>query len=124
MNRYFAFVKEINQDLEEEVTICVNNIEITCFASICPYNIQPRKEYPVSLELTVFDEYQIQEYKDKRKGLERVEDGFSYWLKGKLKNGVIDCGIQFEDEILLTDYVYLDGKFIKLKADRIDLEFL
>ncbi|ESS47795.1 hypothetical protein L665_03773 [Ralstonia solanacearum SD54] len=33
-------------------------------------------------------------------------------------------GIVFEDDVLLSDFGYLEGKMIAWKIDRIDVEFL
>lgn len=124
MNKYFASVKTIGDDIEEEVTLDLDDLEVTCFASVCPYEIHEGERYPVSLELIIFDDYEVKESETEIIGLERIEEGFSYWIKGRLEKGVIDCGIRFENEILLSDFGYLDGQFIQLKVDRIDVEFL
>lgn len=124
MNKYYALVKEIGDDVEEEVTLTLNGFEITCFAGICPYKIYEGKKYPVSFEFMIFDEYEVEETTDEVVGLEKISQGFSYWIMGKLDGAFIDAGIKFEDEILLSDYGYLNGKFIRLKVDRIDVEFL
>lgn len=124
MNRHTALVQAIGHDVEEEVTLNLNGLEVTCFAGVCPYEIREGEKYPVSFELMIFDDYEVEESEAESAGLERIGNGFSYWIKGRLERGVIDCGIQFEDEVLLSDYGYLDGKFIWLKVDRIDVEFL
>ncbi len=124
MSKYFALVKAIGDNVEEEVTLDLNDLKVTCFAGVCPYEIHEGERYPVSLELIVFDDYEVKESEVEFAGLEQIGESFSYWIKGRLEKGVIDCGIQFEDEILLSDYGYLDGKFIQLKVDRIDVEFL
>lgn len=33
-------------------------------------------------------------------------------------------GLVFEDEVLQRDFGYLDAKFVGLRVDRIDVEFL
>ena len=101
----------------------MNGIKVTCFAGVCPYEIQVGEKYPVLFELMIFDDYEIEEQDNELLGLECI-DGFSYWVKGQLNKGVIECGICFQDEILLSEYGHLDGKFIRIKVDRIDVEFL
>lgn len=124
MSKYNALVKKIGDDVEEEVMLSLNGFEITCFAGICPYQIEEGKEYPVSFELMVFNDYCVEEAQEKVSSLERIGSGFSYWVVGKLKDGTINSPIPFKDEILLSDFGYLDGKYVRVKADRIDVEFL
>lgn len=124
MNKQYIRLKKIDDDIEEEVALGLNGVEVTCFAGICPYQIQEGKEYPVSFELVVFDDYWVEELSEEKVVLERIGNTFSYWITGKLEGGVIDSVIQFEEEILLSDYGYLNGKFIRMKVDRIDVEFL
>lgn len=124
MNKYFALVQSVGDGVEEEVTLSLNDLNVTCFASVCPYEIHEGEKYPVSFNLMIFDDYEVYESEGEEVGLERIGKGFSYWIKGRIEKGVIDCGIQFEDEILLSDYGYLDDKCIRLKVDRIDVEFL
>ncbi len=124
MNPHYALVKSLNDEFEEEVLLSLKGLEVTCFASVCPYEIQEGVEYPVSLELTILDDYQVIESDTEEYGFERIGNGFSHWVKGRLNRDTLDCGIRFHDSILLSDYGYLDGAFIRLKVDRIDAEFL
>jgi hypothetical protein len=51
-------------------------------------------------------------------------EGYSYKIYGLLKeNGKIDAGIILEDE-LINNFAYLIDKYVELKVDRIDIEFL
>lgn len=124
MNKYTALVKKIDDDIEEEVTLSINGFDVICFAGVCPYEIYEGKKYPVYFEMVFFDDYSVQESSKKISNLERIGNGFSYWIVGKLKGDTIDSSIQFKDEILLSDYGYLNDKYIRIKADRIDVEFL
>lgn len=124
MKKYIAKVESLGSEIEEEVFLTVDGLSFLCFASICPYEIKEGGSYPVSFELMVFEEYDVEALnKEDRCGLERAGQDFSYWVKGPLSGAVIDCGISFEDEVLL-EYSYLDGKNVRLKVDRIDVEFL
>ncbi|WP_353573395.1 hypothetical protein [Candidatus Albibeggiatoa sp. nov. BB20] len=129
MSKYFVLLNSIDENVEEEVNLNINGIELTCFASICPYKIYARKQYWVSFNFMIFDDYEVLKLEGTSDiGFERVGesfDYFAYWLKGQLKDGMVDCGIQFEtDEVLLAEYGDLEGKFVKLRVDRIDVEFL
>jgi hypothetical protein len=124
MNKYYALVKKIGDIIEEEVTLGINGFEVTCFVGVCPYEIHEGEKYPVSFELMIIDDYCVEESIDQVAKLERIGNGFSYWVSGKLKDGIVDSLIPFEDEVLLSEFSYLDGKYIRIKADRIDVEFL
>lgn len=45
-------------------------------------------------------------------------------IGGHLGKGVISEGGVFEDEILERDYGHLDGKFVALRIDRLDVAFV
>lgn len=124
MNKYSALVQAIGDSVEEEVTLSLNGFEVICFAGVCPYDIREGEKYPVSFELMIFGDYEVKKLETESMGLERIGNSFSYWINGLFEQGIIDCGIQFEDDILLSDYGDLNGKFIQLKVDRIDVEFL
>ena len=124
MNKHYVIVKKLSDDIEEEVTLDLNGLELTCFASICPNRVFEGKRYLVSFELMIVDEYLVEESADPTPSLERIGNGFSYWISGKLDGAIINSVVQFEDEILLLDYGYLNNKNIRMKVDRIDVEFL
>jgi len=121
MNKYYAKVLKLDPDIEEEVTLDVNGIEITCFASVCPFKISVGKEYPVAFE---FDDFDISEQSTEETSLARLGSDYSYELKGKLDGDTVDVGIRIRDEFLSSEYGYLDGKFVSLKVGRLDVEFL
>lgn len=52
---YNAKVLGLNPDIEEEVTLEVNGIELTCFAGMCPYELNIGQEYPVTFEMLDFE---------------------------------------------------------------------
>ncbi len=121
---YYALLKKIDAIVEEEVTLELDGKVITCFAGVCPYQIREGNRYPVSLKLEVFDDYLVEESSKDEAGLEKLGNGFSYWVIGKLEGDVIYSQFTFQDEVLLSDYGYLNGKYIRMKVDRIDVEFL
>ncbi|WP_289396083.1 hypothetical protein [Bacillus sp. DX1.1] len=122
--RYQALVKEIDPYIEEEVIVKIQDIELTCFANICPYEIKLREIYPTELSLWFLDYYEIDIQDGQEKQAIKLDDSFKYELKGLLtSDGILDIGIPIEDEIL-EDYEHLYGKYIKLIVDRINIEFL
>lgn len=119
-----VYLKKIDEDVEEEVTLLIGNEEVVCFAGICPYQIEAGRCYQVDFDMKVFDEYSVSLSSENKTSLTRVGDTFSYIISGKLKGNTIDCIIPFEDDILLSEFGFLDGKFVELKVDRIDVDFL
>lgn len=119
-----AILKSIDSDIEEQVTLIVNGIEVTCFAGVCPYELEIGNEYPVEFEMNVFDDYSVNQADSQDRLVTQIDNGFAYLLSGKLDGNTVDCGIPFEDDVLLSDFGYLDGKFVTFQVDRVDVEFL
>ena len=123
---YQAQVLRVDGDIEEEVMLRVAGIELTCFASVCPYKIETGLSYPVELRLVMFDDYAITELPDETpSSVARVGTSFAYVVTGKLNDSCLESGsLFFEDEVLQRDFSYLEGKMIAIKVDRMDVEFL
>lgn len=119
-----AILKSTDSDIEEQVTLLINGREITCFAGVCPYQIQVGHEYSVAFEMNVFDDYYVTPSASQEQLVTQVDNGFAYLLSGKLDGNTVDCGIPFEDDVLLSDFGYLENQFVNFKVDRIDVEFL
>jgi hypothetical protein len=88
--------------------------------------IQEGQLYPVRLELVVLDDYEVTESPvDTQPAFSRIGNGFSYMVHGRLSGTALHAGgLVFEDEVLQRDFGYLDGRFVSLKVDRIDVEFM
>lgn len=123
---YEALVLRVDDDIEEEVILRIGGIELACFASVCPYNIEVGLSYPVELRPMVFDDYNVSELPDGTPpSIDRVGTGFAYVITGKLSGSCLESGgLVIEDEVLQRDFGYLEGKVIAMKIDRIDVEFL
>lgn len=123
---YQAQVIKLNEDIEEEVDLQINGVKLNCFASICPYAIEEGKSYPVKLELIVLDDYEVKEsLNDTGPAFVQIGKGFAYLVQGRLNGTELEAGgLVFEDEVFQTDFGYLDGKMVTIRADRIGVEFL
>tara|TARA_Y100000588_G_scaffold311505_1_gene337582 strand:+ start:688 stop:1062 length:375 start_codon:yes stop_codon:yes gene_type:complete len=119
---YNAKVLGLNPDIEEEVTLEVNGIELTCFAGMCPYELNIGQEYPVTFEMLDFE--LTEQESAEETSTTRVDSTYAYKLLGRLNGGTIDAGLKICDEFLESDYAYLDGQFICLCVERLDVEFL
>lgn len=124
MKKYDARVQFIGEKIEEEVVLLICGYELTCFASVLPYGIELGRQYPVTLSpFLVDDDYEIEEAPASGPDFEKCGSGFQYWIAGQLNGAVLECGLEFEDQLLLWDYGHLNGKRIRLKVDRLDVEF-
>lgn len=122
--KYIALIRNINKDIEEEVTVTINEVTLTGFANVCPYIIKEGQSYPISVGITVLDEFEIVEQQGKEKQFYRDGNSFAYEISGLLtEHGILDANILIEDEVF-EDYRYMYGKYVKIKVDRISLEFI
>ncbi|QOJ81707.1 hypothetical protein [Bacillus subtilis] len=122
---YNAFVKGLDSHIEEEVILEIDGIEFTGFSSVCPYEIEVGKKYPVLVGFTILDELVIRESIEKTKELEQIGLGYQYYIRGILQEDSIDAGIVLTDEDeYFSEYPYLIGKNVEMKVDRISIEFL
>lgn len=122
--QYEVYVKRIDPHVEEEVDVVIGQMEITVFASICPYQIEIDKRYLADISLLFLDDIEIKPSDDQERSVTRHDDLFRHTMKGILmEGGIIDIGIQIENE-LLQNYEYLFGSFVTFNVDRINIEFL
>ncbi|MEC4723583.1 hypothetical protein RY831_31075 [Noviherbaspirillum sp. CPCC 100848] len=123
---YLAQIKRLSDDVEEEVVLRINGLEVTCFATVCPYKIEEGASYQVELTAQVFNEYLVSELdEDASASIVQIGGSFSHVITGRLSGNRLEAGaIVFEDDVLLSDFGYLEGKMIAWKIDRIDAEFL
>ncbi|PRT08191.1 hypothetical protein C6356_07440 [Bacillus wiedmannii] len=123
--KYMAYVEKIDELIEEEVTININGVVFTGFSIVCSYKIEEGKSYPVILDITVFDNIEINEGIDGVKSLKRIDNSFKYRISGMLNRGFIDAGIIIidEDEIFPERSKYFN-KYVEIEVDRINIEFL
>lgn len=126
---YEALIKGLNSDVEEEITIQVNNIVLNCFVTQWGFSdVVLNKNYKVDIGATIFDDVVI-EKKDVPCGFNQIDNSFGYMLSGRFCFDTyrMDCGIIIEldkNEVDLSDYAYLDNQNIVLQVDRITVEFV
>ncbi|UUH70358.1 hypothetical protein [Bacillus subtilis] len=122
---YKALIKGLDPHIEEEVILEIEGVEFTGFSSVCPYEIEVGKKYPVLVGFTILDELVIRESIEKTKELERIGLGYQYYIREVLQEDSIDAGIVLTDEDeYFSEYPYLIGKNVEMKVDRISIEFL
>ncbi|MGF6647347.1 hypothetical protein [Paraburkholderia sp. GAS82] len=122
---YSAFITDISQDIEGEVTLLVNGLELICFSNMPPALDSIGTECEIEFLPMVFGEYDVREIPDASAPLvQRIENSFSYVVQGRLDVGRVKAGsITFEDEVLQSEFGYLDGKMVAWKIERLDVDF-
>jgi len=117
-------VKALNPLIEEEVLVSNGKSDFIVFANICPYKIEVGKKYRVNLNLVFLDDLKFDEIDEPIEKIERIDEGFSYRLAGKLQ-GESFClkDIEFECDDF-EGMEYLNGKWIEVEVDRISAEFV
>lgn len=118
-------IKILSKDehVEESLWIEVDGKILNVFCSDCNFVFNVNSIYHVELEYEIFDEY-VPEITDNSPQFRKIDQSFAYEIIGMLNNGTLSVGdIFFKDEILLSEYGYLENLKISLKVDRIKLYF-
>ncbi|WP_176343427.1 hypothetical protein [Priestia aryabhattai] len=122
---YFAKIKNLNENLEQEVTLDINGVVFTAFIHICPYEIKEGQRYPVSIGFTMIHDLRVRLNANRLKELERVGEAYMYVIRGIVREGFIDAGLHIIDEDgYLDNYPEVMGKYAEMKVDRLGVEFL
>ena len=111
---YLAQIKLLSDDVEEEVVLRINGVELKCFATVCPYKIEEGASYQVESTAQVFNDYLVKELgEDASPLIVQVGNSFFHIITGRLNDNRLDAGgIVFADDMLLSDFGYLEGKII------------
>lgn len=123
---YRAEIINIDPLVEDLVKLKIGTHILSCFAQICPFPIQIGGVYEINLYLFFLDDPQIVEVSnDSLEEMIHTNEAFGYSLTGILHDGVFSVGeLSFSDKETFSDFQYLEGKTVKLQANRIDAEFL
>lgn len=123
-NIYSVKILEIDEDVEDVMLIEVAGIQLTSFANVCPYALEVGKEYDVMISFGFFNEYIVEEVEEHKAQVIQTSNNLSCWFMGKHCGGYLESVINIEDEILISDFAYLEGRYIRIKVDRVNVEFL
>jgi hypothetical protein len=122
--RYEAVVLAVGPVVEDEVLLLVKGLEIKCFASYCPYQIEMGETYEVEFDLKLADNDVVAAADEPITTLiEMKDDGFSCALYGYLDGSVFRSFVDFSDQEIHYDYPHLKGRFVKIHVVRIDVSF-
>ncbi|TVT81547.1 hypothetical protein [Pseudomonas sp. H3(2019)] len=118
-----ALVVSIGEIVEEEVVLLVNGVLIKCFMSYCPEKIMVGARYEVELEMILPDSSFVVTAQETDVMVEMLGDGFSGFLYGYLDGSVFRSFVEFFDQEIHHEHPSLNGQFVKVKVDRIDVAF-
>ena len=123
-NIYSVKVLEVDENVEDVMLIEVAGIQITSFANVCPYAIEVGKEYDVMISFEFFNEYIVEEIEEQKAQITQTSSNLSCWFMGKHCGNYLESVVNIEEEILISDFAYLEGRYVRIKVDRINVEFL
>jgi hypothetical protein len=122
---YDAMILSLDSNIEELVEISVNGNRLTCFASVCPYEIEVENKYPVECHVRIFDDLRFELVEGADPECIDLIDGFHYSIIGKLREGkFVSKGIEFVEDDDFSEIAYLDGQTLKIDVDRLEVHFL
>jgi len=122
--KYYAKLLHIHPVIEEEMLLCLGEIQLLCFANSVPYPVRLGKLYPVELDLCYLDECKLRPLAETDFSINPSATGFSHKIRGFLAgNRLISQGVIFQDDYFAKEYAWLDGHFVETTADRISLAF-
>jgi len=111
--------------VEDEVLLRVKGLEVKCFASYCPSKIEVGEAYEVEFDLVLSDNDVVAAAEEPITTLLKMKNGgFSCALYGYLDGGVFRSFVDFSDQEIHYDYPRLNGRFVKIQVDRIEVSFL
>lgn len=119
---YNGIIEDIDED-GEEVKIKVENNSIIGFVN-CGAQISIGDQ--CNFEIQLYGDLDFIEISDKINQIEKIGNGYSYYIRGKLDvenlkiHSIIDFELEKED---VFDYSYLDNKYIQVKVQRMDISF-
>lgn len=123
---YTSKILRLDENIEEEAVLLIEGILLTCFVNVCPFKIEENMKYQVDLNLWSIEGLELAEVSENEpSAISRIGTGFAYSLTGRLNKGQLDVGaLCFEDPAFLTEFSYLEGKNVRVIADRIEAEFM
>ena len=121
--KYSALIVEIDPIIEEMVLLSVNGVTVRCFAGYCPSVIEIGETYSAEFEMMLPDEIDISKCESSETRVEMLDDGFSCEIHGRLEGDTFKSFVEFADQDIHFDFPHLNGQFVKIRAQRIDVSF-
>jgi hypothetical protein len=122
--KYFVEIIEFDSLIEELVTLNIQGANIKCFVDYCPSVIEAGKNYEAQFEMVLPDELEIAKIENNEEArIEMLDNGFSCDIYGYIADDIFRSIIEFPDQDIHFDYPHLNGQFVKITAERIDVSF-
>lgn len=119
-------LKKLDPNIEEKAIVQIGNVEIQCFVRCWPSSVEVGHFYNADIDVDILDDFEMKEQAVQTIGFEQI-NAFAYSIFGKfsLDSQTVDAGIPIRfDQDYLYDYAYLDGKYVSVRVDRINLSFV
>ncbi len=122
---YSSKILRLDDNIEEEALLLIEGASLTCFVNVCPYSIMEDQVYPVDLHLWSMEGLELAEALESDPcGISRIGTGFSHSLTGRLNKGQLEVGsIVFEEPEFADEFQHLEGKKVRIIADRLIADF-
>jgi|GEM_PF-796152 len=126
-----AMIMEFNENIEEEILVLVNDSFLlnTFYLASSPnlFPLSEGTEYNVEISIVILYNTEIEQIKENKKTIEQDGKSFKHYIYGKLDveqlmiKSIIDVPLEKE---YIFDYSFCDQKYIKMKIDMFNIEFL
>ncbi|MFJ5256262.1 hypothetical protein ABV589_24010 [Pseudomonas sp. HOU2] len=120
---YKALVVGIDQFVEDAVDLVVEGFSLRCFVSYSPSKIAVGSTYDVEFEMLLPDKECVIATERENQQVEMLDGGFSCDIYGYLDGDTLRSFVDFSDQDIHYEYPHLNGRFVKVSADRIDVSF-
>ncbi|TFA81918.1 MULTISPECIES: hypothetical protein [unclassified Pseudomonas] len=121
---YKALVVEIDPYVEEAILLVVEGVAVRCFVSYSPSKIEVGKTYNVEFEMVLSDEECVSPAQFEKTQIKMLGSGFPCEIYGYLDGEVFRSFVDFTDQDIHYEFPRLNGQFVKINADRIDVSFV
>ncbi|MFH0022793.1 hypothetical protein ACFZAC_14455 [Pseudomonas fluorescens] len=118
-----AHIVEIDPIIEEMLLLSVNGVTVRCFAGHYPSVIEVGETYSAEFEMVLPDEIDILKCDGSETRVEMLDDDFSCEIHGRLEGNTLKSFVEFADQDIHFDFPHLNGQYVKIRAQRIDVSF-
>ncbi|RIJ09532.1 hypothetical protein DXT77_16440 [Pseudomonas sp. 91RF] len=119
-----VLVVEIDHFVDDAILLVVGGVEIRCFASYSPSKIEVGKTYEAEFEMVLSGEEFVSPTQCEKMQIKMLGSGFHCEVYGYLDGEVFRSFVDFMDQDIHYEYPHLNGQFVKINADRIDVSFV
>ncbi|WP_244142249.1 hypothetical protein [Pseudomonas gozinkensis] len=118
-----VLVVGIDQFVEDAILLVIEGVEVRCFAINSPSKIEVGKIYEAEFEMVLPDEDAVSATQCEKMQIKMLGSGFPCEVFGYLDGEVFRSLVDFMDQDIHYEYPHLNGQFVKINADRIDVSF-